>query len=117
MENLTIADLLLLPMLSVFFGLLIFLLGTKKERDGGVAHWKWAGLVVVLIGAFYSWKYFSLMAGIGDPVNVAMYRANYEGKRYAIANYASFLLPMIAALACVAVHFLFRKRANRVPNP
>lgn len=107
-----VSDFLLLPLLATFFGLLIYFLGVKKEVDGGKAVWKWIGLLVVGVGAFSAWSDFALMVGIGDPAYVSMQKAQYDGKRFLVAIYGGFLIPVVSIVSSIFIGKIVVSRAK-----
>lgn len=101
-------------MLCLFFGMLVFFLGVRKEVDGGKAPWKWAGLIVLGIGSYSVYQDFFAFIGIGEPSYVTYFRDLYAGKKNSLAIIVGFTFPILAMLGCVIANSVIakRKRAN-----
>jgi|CXWL01.1.fsa_nt_gi hypothetical protein len=105
-----LSDFLLMPMLCLFFGLLVFFLGIRKEMDGGKAPWKWAGVLILGIGSYSVWESFALFVGIGDPSDVTGFRDLNGGKKNTLAVITGFVLPVLGIVGCVIANCVFGKR-------
>lgn len=103
-------ELIMLPGLATFFGLLTFFLSSLKERDGGKAPAKWIGLALCVIGVIIGFGPFWLY--ISSSADSAIYRELVSGRKMMIGHMGGFILPLAGALTCVAYHF-FIKRKNR----
>ncbi len=107
-----ISDFLLMPMLCLFFGMLVFFLGVRKELDGGKAPWKWVGVLILGIGSYSVWDSFSLFIGIGDPVDVTGFRDLSGGKKNSLAVSVGFLFPVLGIIGCIIANSVIGKRKN-----
>lgn len=105
-SDLSVTDILVMPLICTFFGMLIYFLGQKKENQGGKAYWKWVGVLVLGLGAGLGWQYFAPMVGIGNEVDSAFVQSQYDARRFKLSMYTSFLLPTLALISCVIVHFV-----------
>lgn len=112
-SDLSVTDIIVMPLICTFFGMLIYFLGQKKENQGGKAYWKWLGVLVLGLGAGLGWQYFAPMVGIGNEVDSAFVQSQYDARRFKLSMYASFLIPLFALVACVIVH-LVKSRSQGV---
>lgn len=108
-SDLSVTDILVMPLICTFFGMLIYFLGQKKENSGAKAPWKWVGVLILGLGAGLGWQYFAPMAGLGNEVDATFVQSQYDAKRFKISMYGAFLLPLLALIACIIVHFIRSK--------
>jgi len=106
-----IADLLLVPGLAVFFGLLVYLLGEFNENLKGGYVWKWVGAVILLLGSLAGFRYFLAMVSTGFEGK--LYQASIFQRRVVWSHHAAFWLPLICLLVVVAISF-WRKRQRKL---
>ena len=103
-------DPMLMPVMCAFFGLLIYFLGIKKERDGGKAVWKWAGVVLAVLGGMIGWPWFAIYTGKG--ADGELYRSSLMGNKMLVGHYAALVVPLLAVIVCVGFHFIHVKQLN-----
>ena len=106
-----IADILLMPGLAIFFGLLVFLLGEFNESLKGGAVWKWVGAVILFLGSLSGFRYF--LAMVSGSFEGKAYQAQIFQRRLVYTHYAAFWLPLIC-LAVVAAVSVWRKKQRRL---
>lgn len=111
-SDLSVTDIVVMPVICTFFGMLIYFLGQKKENQGGKAPWKWVGVLVLGLGAGLGWQYFAPMVGFGNEVDSAFVQSQYDAKRFKLSMYSAFLLPLLALISCVIVHFVKSRSQN-----
>ncbi len=103
-------DLLIVPGLAVFFGLLIRFLGWNRDRMGKRSKtWSWLAVVVLTLGAYVGFK---AMWNLYDPDLAAFYKATIWSRLVLFSHYAAFALPALALIA-VVIWNLTEKRLGR----
>ncbi|MEZ0326031.1 MAG: hypothetical protein ACAH95_08990 [Fimbriimonas sp.] len=103
-------DLLIVPGLAVFFGLLIRFLGWNREKMGKPSTtWSWFAIAVLALGAFVGFK---AMWNLFDPDLAAFYRATIWQRRVLVSHYLAFGLPFIALLIVIGWN-MTEKRLGR----
>ncbi len=103
-------DLLIVPGLAVFFGLLIRFLGWNRHRMGKSSKtWTWFAIAVLTLGAYVGFK---AMWNLFDPDLAAFYRATIWQRRVLVSHYIGFGLPLLALIG-VLVWNLTEKRLGR----
>ena len=106
-----IADIMLMPALAVFFGLLAYLLGEFNESLKGGTVWKWVGGVILGLGALSGFRYF--LAMISGSFEGKLYQAQIFQRRVVYAHYAAFWLPLICLGIVIAISY-WRKKQRRL---
>jgi len=94
-------DVMLMPSLLLFFGVVIWAVGLGRLKMAETAPWRWIALPLMLIGAYLG--LLNVMQYM-DPV----YRMATPGNRMLVAHWGSFLLPLAGALAFVLTEVLKR---------
>jgi hypothetical protein len=103
-------DLLIVPMLAVFFGLLVRFLGWNKHRMGQKsATWNIIAVIVLSIGVYAGAR---TVWNLYDPELGSFYRETIWQRRMLYSHYAALLLPLLA-LVGVLVWNLIERRLGR----
>lgn len=103
-----LADVLLMPMLAVFFGMLFFFLGEFNLHMKGRTFWRGLGVAILALGALTGYRFF--LAVVSDSFEGKVYRSEIYQRRLLYSHWAAFWLP-IACLIVVGVIFYLRKKA------
>jgi hypothetical protein len=103
-------DLLIVPGLAVFFGLLLRFLAWNRDRMGkrSVA-WTWFAIAVLCVGAYVG---FRAMWNLYDPDLSAFYRATIWHRKVLFSHYIGFGLPILALIGVLVWNFA-EKRLGR----
>lgn len=100
-------DVVILPGLAVFFGMLLYGLALRQELLGNRVRWKWLPIAVLALGAIAGfgpfWNY------IGSSSDAELYRGSIPGRKMLIAHYSAFLLPLLC-IAGTLLYDLWRRR-------
>lgn len=118
-----IGELLLLPLLLTFFGLLVyFLMRTRDVAKRRVSVWRLLALIPVLValyvgykwvgklfGAIYPWQFF----GGGDIFDRTAYRATPMGMKILGGHWAAFGIPAFGLLIALGFEIYDRLKTRR----
>ena len=103
-------ELLIMPALAVFFGLLLRFLGWNQSRQGKKSPtWTWMAVAVLALGAYVVFK---VMWHLFDPELSAFYRNTIWSGKVLASHYLAFGLPVLALIA-VLVWNLAEKKLGR----
>jgi hypothetical protein len=106
-----LTDILLMPGLAVFFGLLIYFLGEFNEALKGGVVWKWVGIVIMALGALSGYRFFYAMVAPNTEGNA--YRALMYSRKVIIANWGAFLFPLVCIVIAIVITSLRKKSASQ----
>lgn len=106
-----IAEVLLMPGLAVFFGLLAYFLGEFNDQLKGGKAWKWVGIVILAMGALSGFRYFLAMVSSSDEAKY--YQSMVFQRRLIYSHWAAFWFPLVC-LAIVLVISYWRKKNRRI---
>lgn len=106
-----LADVLLMPMLAVFFGMLFFFLGEFNLHMRGRAFWKGLGAAILALGALTGYRFF--LAVVSSSFEGKVYRSEIYQRRLLYAHWAAFWLPVLCLLIVAAIYFYRKKYATR----
>lgn len=104
-----LADVLLMPMLAVFFGMLFFFLGEFNLHMRGRAFWKGIGIAILALGALTGYRFF--LAVVSGSFEGKVYRSEIYQRRLLYAHWAAFWLPVVCLLIAIAI-VLYRKKMS-----
>ena len=103
-----LADVLLMPILAVFFGLLFYFLGEFNLHLKGRNFWRGLGVAILVLGALTGFRFF--LAVVSDSFEGKVYRSEIFQRRLLYSHWAAFWLPIVC-LILIAVIFYMRKKA------
>ena len=100
-------DVLLLPLLLVFFGGFVYGVALAKGlREYALPTYRWAGIALIslaiLIGARSVWA-------MVEPGNGPFYRSMIQGRKIVMAHYLGLLLPLIALGLAIGTEIWFKR--------
>jgi len=104
-----ITDIILLPFMLMFFGLVWWILAWNAERTTGrKANWKWGAFFFLFVSMYTGFKFFWAML---DPSsNGQLYRETMRGiehsRRVVVSHYVAFLFPFVSTVAIAVWAFL-----------
>jgi hypothetical protein len=101
-------DPMVLPLLTAFFGGLLYMLGLRSEKLDQPTNWKWIGVgiltLAMLAGIGPFWQY------VGPGLDSQLYRDAAPGRRMLISHLAGFLIPLAGVLWILIYEFWWRRR-------
>lgn len=106
-----LADVLLMPMLAVFFGMLFFLLGEFNAHMRGRGFWKGVGVAILALGALTGYRFF--LAVVSSSFEGKVYRSEIYQRRLLYAHWVAFWLPVLCLLIVAAIYFYRKKYGAR----
>jgi len=102
----SITDVLLLPMLVLFFGAAVYAAGYfRGVQARSLPKFRWVGLVLILVAIYLGFMPF---AQLSDP----LYRGAVPGKRVLFGHYIAFFFPVVMALAVMVMEVLYRRKGR-----
>jgi hypothetical protein len=106
----SLVDLLIVPTLAVFFGLLFWFLAWNRERNGasGTA-WKVVSLLV-LVGGLYAGA--QAVWNLHNPALGAFYRETIWSRKVLYSHYAALAMPILAMAGVLVWGLIERRRAR-----
>jgi hypothetical protein len=106
-------DVLLMPAIVSFFGVLVFALAARKVWVGENGKWRWAGVALLLLAAYIGFGPFWKIVAPG--IDGDLYRGSITGRgmKMAIAHYIGFILPVLCVLGAFAFEWALRNRADQ----
>jgi hypothetical protein len=99
-------DVLILPVLTVVFALLLRLGGWGRDRSGG--NGKWLKIAALFPLAFGIWIGLQQVWAIHNPDTGYLYAKTIDGKKVLFSHYLSLILPLLTL-----VGFLVWSRVER----
>ncbi len=107
-----ITDIILLPFMLVFFGLVWWILAWNSERmTNRKAKWKWGAFFLFFLSMYTGFKFFWAM--IDSSANGLLYRETMRGiehsRRVVVSHYVAFLIPLITTISVLVWDFFDRK--------
>jgi len=106
-------EVLLVPGLICFFGLVIYALAiVGYSRTGTPSPARFGAYFLMLVAAFFGWR---LLSPLLDSQVGVFARAEIIGKKALYSHYLAFLLPLFLLAACVAYDF-WSRRTGRVKD-
>lgn len=105
------SDVVLIPGIAIFFGLLIYLLGEFNPNLKGPKAWKIVGGLILIGGALSGFRYF--LAMVSGSSEGEMYRSLLFQRRMIYSHYIGFWLP-VAILAILIIVTIIRSRRRNL---
>lgn len=107
MDSITVTDVLLLPLILIFFGCFVYGVAFGNGvRSHQLPLYRWVGVgllaISVMLGALAVWK--MLQPGLG-----VFYRASLQGRKVVAAHYVSLVLPLVLVGAAFAMESWFKR--------
>src|SRR5262245_62153517 len=106
-----IAEILLMPCLAIFFGMLAYLLGEFNEALRGGTVWKWVGGIILGLGSLSGFRYF--LAMISSSFEGKAYQSQIYQRRLIYTHYAAFWLPLLCLLVAIGIS-MWRNKQRRL---
>jgi len=106
-----LADVLLMPMLAVFFGMLFALLGEFNEHMRGRAFLMGVGAAILALGALTGYRFF--LAVVSNSFEGKVYQSEIFQRRLLYAHWGAFWIPVVCMIIVLAIHFYRRKYSSR----
>ena len=104
-------EIVILPALAVFFGLVLYCLALRAERLEDRVRWKWVPVIILAIGAFAAfgpfWSY------VGPGVDSEIYRGMIPGRKMLTAHVAAFAGPVLSIAGILFYELWWRRRPIR----
>lgn len=108
-----ITDIVLIPSIAVFFGLLVYMLGEFNVNLKGRKFWKVVGGAILLLGALSGLRYFlAMMPGDAGTFYREVYAGPLSQRRMLYAHYLGFLLPLTSLIGMILISFFRGRRQN-----
>jgi phosphoglycerol transferase MdoB-like AlkP superfamily enzyme len=108
MQALTPTDILLLPLILSFFGVLVYILGWNARKDGVLPAYRWAGILLLglalFVGMRYVWDLHNPALGAFRRAELAM-----DGRRVLYSHYLAAAIPAFFLLLCSVLEFVARR--------
>lgn len=104
-------EVVLLPLIALFFGLVIFLVGEFNTGESRrPKKWKWVGVAILLFGALLGYRYFLPM--VTGSIEATIYKEQLRGygRKMLVAHWFAFLGPFLSALIAVLISWTHGKR-------
>ena len=106
----SLLDLMIVPLLALFFGVLMRFVGWNRHRMGKKsAAWNVLAVVVLGLGVYAGAK---TVWNLYDPELGSLYRETIWQRRILYAHYAALALPMLALIG-VLLWNLFERKLGR----
>lgn len=103
-------EVVILPALAVFFGVLLYGLALRLEATGERVRWKWLPLGVLFVGVLAGFAPF--WAYVGPSVESEIYRGSIPGRKMLAAHWAAFLGPLLCLVAILVYELWWRRRPD-----
>lgn len=101
-------DVLMLPMIVLFFGALVYIGGyVKGTQIRKLPRFRWIGTAILVLAAFLG---FQNMWHLWNPDTGTLYRDSIVSRRIIYAHYISFFFPVLCLIGVGAMEFLFVKK-------
>jgi hypothetical protein len=104
-------DVVILPGIAVFFGMLFYSLGFREMASPKLNAWRVAGIVVLFLGALAGFGPFWSYIGLG--VDGELYRGAVIGRKMMLAHLGAFGVPAICLIGIGLYEALLRRRGPR----
>ena len=107
----SLSEVIVVPLLCLFFGLGIWLAAWNRERMyGEKPKWRWVALAPLLLGAYVGWRYFYPLVNPADSV-IYQEAIPFVGRRRVVYGcYFAFLGPTLCALGLALWSFFQSRR-------
>ena len=106
----TVTDVVILPLIVLFFGALFYFLGLRKTWVGEKGSWRWIGFGIMVLAALAGFRPFWNMVGPGDDAD--LYRLLYTSRKIIWGHYIGFLAPVGVILFGLLLEWLHKRQKN-----
>lgn len=104
----TVTDVVILPLILLFFGALFYFLGLRKSWIGEKATWRWIGFGIMVLAALAGFRPFWNMVSPGAEGD--LYRGLYTSRKIIWGHYFGFLAPLGVILLGLVIEFLHKRQ-------
>lgn len=108
-------EVVLLPSITLFFGLVIFLVGEFNVGEAGKPKpWRWVGVALLFLGSLLGFRYF--LAMVATNSEGFLYRSLMVGygRKLVLSHWFAFLGPFVSFLASFLIAKVHAKRLSQV---